>query len=44
MRFVAVAGQKNYASVYLMGLYSRPEVEQQFRDRWSGSTGRIDMG
>ncbi|MDD9207588.1 DUF1801 domain-containing protein [Georgenia sp. 10Sc9-8] len=42
--YVAVAGQKNYVSVYLLGLCSRPEVEQQFRDRWRASTGRIDMG
>ncbi|MFH5821097.1 DUF1801 domain-containing protein [Georgenia sp. AZ-5] len=42
--YVSVAGQKNYVSVYLMGVYSVPEEAESFQAAWRASTGRIDMG
>jgi uncharacterized protein YdhG (YjbR/CyaY superfamily) len=42
--YVSIGAQKNYLSVYLMGLYSVPEEVEAFREAWRTSTGRVDMG
>ena len=44
LAYVSVGAQKNYVSVYLMGVYSVPEEVEAFREAWRSSTGRIDMG
>ena len=44
LSYVSVGAQKNYVSVYLMGVYSVPEEVEAFREAWRSSTGRIDMG
>ena len=49
--FAALASQKNYMSVYLMGLYcgciegvSDTELVRWFRDAWAKSGKKLDMG
>ncbi|WP_052436937.1 DUF1801 domain-containing protein [Georgenia sp. SUBG003] len=42
--YVSIGAQKNYLSVYLMGVYSVPEDVEAFREAWRASTGRLDMG
>lgn len=41
---VALAAQKNAYSLYLLGLYADPDKAQDFRDRWTASGRRLDMG
>ncbi len=42
--YVALAAQKRYFAVYLMGLYSDSEQDQDFRARWLASGRKLDMG
>jgi Domain of unknown function (DU1801) len=49
--FAGLASQKNYMSLYLMGLYcgcvegvSDTELVQWFRDAWAKSGRKLDMG
>ena len=43
--FAGLASQKNYMSVYLMGLYNNSPGEKSFREAWEAKTGKkIDMG
>jgi hypothetical protein len=42
--YVALAAQKRYYAVYLMGLYSDSEQDQDFRARWRASGRKLDMG
>ncbi|HYE03661.1 MAG TPA: DUF1801 domain-containing protein, partial [Phycisphaerales bacterium] len=42
--FAGLASQKNYMSVYLMGLYGAPEEESWFRRAWAASGKKLDMG
>ena len=44
LAYAALASQKQYCSLYLMGLYSDPEREREFRDRWTADGRRLDMG
>lgn len=44
LAYVSVGAQKNYVSVYLMGLYSEPAELDAFREAWRESTGALDMG
>ncbi len=36
--------QKRHNALYLNCLYSDPEVERSFRDRWAADGRRLDMG
>lgn len=40
----AIASQKNYISVYLLGIYASQELSLEFRDRWARSGKKLDMG
>jgi hypothetical protein len=42
--YVALAAQKRHLSLYLMGLYSDPDRERDFRERWTAGGRRLDMG
>lgn len=41
--YVALASQKRYCSLYLMGLYMRAGAEEDFRARWSAPRA-LDLG
>lgn len=41
---VAIAAQKNYLSIYLLGIYASEELTQQFESRWVTSGKKLDMG
>lgn len=41
--FASLASQKNYISLYMMGLYSEAE-EAQFRARWTATGRKLNMG
>jgi hypothetical protein len=40
----ALANQKRYMALYLMGVYADPEQASWFRDRWLSSGRKLDMG
>jgi hypothetical protein len=40
----ALASQKAYMSLYLLGLYCDPETEQWFRERFASSGKKLNMG
>ena len=40
----ALASQKSYMSLYLLGIYLDPETEQWFRERFANSGSKLDMG
>lgn len=42
--YVALASQKNYMSVYLMGIYGNEEAERWFREEYLKSGKKLDMG
>jgi uncharacterized protein YdhG (YjbR/CyaY superfamily) len=42
--YAALASQKNYMSLYLMGLYGDPEQEQSFEQRYRATGKRYDVG
>jgi Domain of unknown function (DU1801) len=43
--FLSVASQKNYIAIYHMGLYSNPELEQWFREKYANLVPtKLDMG
>jgi len=42
--YVSLAAQKRQFSLYLMGLYSSVENELDFRERWTASGRKLDMG
>jgi hypothetical protein len=42
--FAALASQKNYMSIYLMCIYSDREHEKWFRDAWTKTGKKLDMG
>lgn len=44
LNYVALASQKNYISIYLLGIYSLPDGEMQFRSRWESSGKKLNMG
>ena len=44
LNYAALASQKNYMTVYLMGIYSDPESERWFVERYEASGKRLDMG
>ncbi|GAB7193538.1 hypothetical protein NUM3379_42480 [Kineococcus sp. NUM-3379] len=42
--YLALASQKRYCSVYLMGLATDPGAERAFREAWTATGRRLDMG
>lgn len=44
LNYVAIASQKNYLSVYLMGIYSVSGGDVEFSRRWKAAGKRLDMG
>lgn len=42
--FAALASQKNYMSIYLMGVYGDPKAESAFRAAWAKTGKKLDMG
>jgi len=40
----ALASQKNYTSLYLLGVCYNPETEQWFKERFADSGKNLDMG
>jgi uncharacterized protein YdhG (YjbR/CyaY superfamily) len=42
--YVSLAAQKRHFSLYLMGLYSSVEKELDFRERWTATGRKLDMG
>jgi hypothetical protein len=41
---VALANQKNYMTVYLMGVYGDDDERRWFEDAWRATGKRLDMG
>jgi hypothetical protein len=44
LSYVALMAQKNYNSLYLMGLFSDPESSEEFRTAWTESGLKLNMG
>ena len=42
--FASLASQKNHMALYLMCIYGNPEQERWFREAWSKSGKKLDMG
>ena len=42
--FAGLASQKNHMAIYLMAVYGDPDLERWFRDAWSKTGKRLDMG
>ena len=42
--YAALASQKNYMSLYLMGVYGDEQLERWFRDEYAASGKKLDMG
>jgi uncharacterized protein YdhG (YjbR/CyaY superfamily) len=42
--YISLALQKNYYSMYLLGVYSNPTEEKQFREDYEKTGKKIDMG
>lgn len=44
LAYISLAAQRNYYSLYLMGVYADSEEERRFRDRWLARGGKLNMG
>ena len=44
LMYAALAAQKHYTSLYLMGVYTEPETERWFHDAYRASGKRLDVG
>ena len=44
LAYISLAAQKRYMSIYLMGVYSDPEGESWFVQRYRATGKRLDMG
>lgn len=42
--FASLASQKNHMALYLMCIYGSPDEERWFREAWSATGKRLDMG
>lgn len=42
--FAAIAAQKGYYGVYLMGLYMSPGLTEWFQGAWAATGAKLDMG
>jgi uncharacterized protein YdhG (YjbR/CyaY superfamily) len=44
LMYAALASQKNYMSVYMMGLYVYPKIEKKFLEAYEKSNQKLNMG
>jgi hypothetical protein len=44
LAYASLAAQKRHFALYLMGLYSDPVREDEFRSRWEATGRTLDMG
>ena len=44
LNYVAIASQKNYISVYVLGIYANDDDPIEFRSRWAASGKKLNMG
>ena len=44
LNYVAIASQKNYISVYVLGIYANDDDPIEFRSRWAASGKKLSMG
>lgn len=44
LAYAAIANQKNYLAIYLMGVYANPGGEEKFREEWAKTGKKLDMG
>jgi hypothetical protein len=44
LNYVAIASQKNYISVYVLGIYANGDDPLEFRSRWAASGKKLNMG
>jgi hypothetical protein len=44
LAYAGLASQKNYVSVYLMGIYGNGSAEEWFRDEYQKSGKKLNMG
>ena len=44
LAYAAIASQKNYMTLYLMGVYGHKETETWFKRRFAESGKKLDMG
>lgn len=44
LAYVSLAAQKNYNSLYLMGLYGDPSADAAFRAEWAATGRKLNMG
>lgn len=42
--YIALAAQKNYNALHLMGVYGRPEAEDRLRQAFDDAGKKMDMG
>ncbi len=42
--YAGIASQKNHLSLYLMSVYSKPEIEAEFLRLWHKSNKKLNMG
>lgn len=42
--YVGLASQKNHISLYLMSVYSSPELNQKFEKMWAAAGKKLDKG
>lgn len=42
--FVSLASQKNHIGLYMMCIYSDPEMKEWFVNEWKATGNRLDMG
>lgn len=44
LNYVAIASQKNYISVYVLGIYANGDDPLEFRSRWATSGKKLNTG
>lgn len=44
LSYVALASQKNYISLYLNCVYADPQRQERFREEWTASGKKLNMG
>ena len=44
LNYVALASQKNYISIYLLGIYASADLTNEFHERWAKSGKKLNMG
>src|SRR5688572_3775760 len=44
LSYIAIASQKNYLSIYMLGMYGQPENEAWLREAFAKAGKKLDMG